>query len=196
MDPARLRNLGIAAHIDAGKTTVTERILHLCGIEHRVGRVDEGTATMDWMEEERERGITITSAATRVRWGEAEINVIDTPGHVDFTVEVERCMRVLDGAVLVIDAVAGVQAQSETVWRQMKRHGVPAIGFVNKCDKPGADVLAATQSIRDRLDAPAVPMGYPIVEGGQVTGVVEFLSRSAWTFDPDGTSHPARFPRA
>lgn len=194
MDPARLRNLGIAAHIDAGKTTVTERILHLCGIEHRVGRVDEGTATMDWMEEERERGITITSAATRVRWGEAEINVIDTPGHVDFTVEVERCMRVLDGAVLVIDAVAGVQAQSETVWRQMKRHGVPAIGFVNKCDKPGADVLAATQSIRDRLDAPAVPMGYPIVEGGQVTGVVEFLSRSAWTFDPDGTSHPCEIP--
>ena len=194
MDLARIRNLGIVAHIDAGKTTVTERILHLTGIEHRVGRVDEGTATMDWMEEERERGITITSAATRVRWRDAEINLIDTPGHVDFTVEVERCMRVLDGAVLVIDAVAGVQAQSETVWRQMRRHGVPCIAFVNKCDKPGADVLAAAGTLRERLEAPAVPAAYPILEDGGVTGVVEFLSRQAWTFDGDGRAQACPIP--
>ena len=188
MSLGSLRNLGIVAHIDAGKTTVTERILNLTGVEHRVGRVDEGTATMDWMAEERERGITITSAATRVSWEQADINLIDTPGHVDFTVEVERCMRVLDGAILVIDAVAGVQAQSETVWRQMRAHQVPCICFVNKCDKPGADVLAAAQSLRERLGAPGVPVAYPIYEEGTVTGVVDFLSRRAWSFDEAGAA--------
>jgi len=194
MSLARLRNIGVVAHIDAGKTTVTERILHLTGVEHRVGRVDEGTATMDWMAEERERGITITSAATRVRWGDLDINIIDTPGHVDFTVEVERCMRVLDGAVLVIDAVAGVQAQSETVWRQMKRHQVPAICFVNKCDKPGADVLAAAASLRARLDAPGIPISYPIHDDGQVVGVVDFIERNAWTFEPSGEHRECPVP--
>ena len=189
-----LRNLGIAAHIDAGKTTVTERILHLCGVEHRVGRVDDGTATMDWMAEERERGITITSAATRVDWKGTKLNVIDTPGHVDFTVEVERCMRVLDGAVLVIDAVAGVQAQSETVWRQMARHRVPCICFVNKCDKPGADVLAAAQSLKDKLGAQGVPVSYPLYEEGQVVGVVDLLRRQALRFDSTGAAVESDLP--
>ena len=186
-----LRNIGVCAHIDAGKTTVTERILHLCGVEHRVGRVDEGTAAMDWMPEERERGITITSAATRVSWRGSEINIIDTPGHVDFTVEVERCMRVLDGAVLVIDAVAGVQAQSETVWRQMKRHNVPCLCFVNKCDKAGADLLAAARSVRERLGARAVPFAYPLEEEGQVVGVIDLLRSQALRFDAAGRAVPA-----
>jgi elongation factor G len=190
----RLRNIGIVAHIDAGKTTVTERMLHLCGVEHRVGRVDEGTATMDWMAEERERGITITSAATRVVWQGVAFNVIDTPGHVDFTVEVERCMRVLDGAVLVIDAVAGVQAQSETVWRQMARHQVPCVCFVNKCDKPGADVLAASATLQERLGARGVPVAYPVTESGQVVGVVDLLRRQAWAFDPDGKRREIGIP--
>ena len=132
MSLANLRNLGIVAHIDAGKTTVTERILNVTGVEHRVGRVDEGTATMDWMAEERERGITITSAATTAQWGKYTLNLIDTPGHVDFTAEVERSLRVLDGAVGVFDGVAGVEAQSETVWRQANKYDVPRIGFVNK----------------------------------------------------------------
>jgi len=191
---ASLRNIGVTAHIDAGKTTVTERILHLCGVEHRVGRVDEGTATMDWMAEERERGITITSAATRVSWQGVQLNVIDTPGHVDFTVEVERCMRVLDGAILVIDAVAGVQAQSETVWRQMARHRVPCLCFVNKCDKPGADVLAATQSVRDRLGANAVPVAYPLLEESQTVGVIDLLRRQALRFDEAGAAVEAELP--
>jgi len=194
MDLGRLRNLGIVAHIDAGKTTVTERILHLCGVEHRIGRVDEGTATMDWMAEERERGITITSAATRVTWRGVDLNLIDTPGHVDFTVEVERCMRVLDGGVLVIDAVAGVQAQSETVWRQMRRHGVPCIAFVNKCDKPGADVLAAVQSLRTRLGAPAHPLAYPLFEERELVGMVDLLERAAWTFAEDGKALACPLP--
>src|SRR5688572_1656237 len=154
MELSTLRNLGIAAHIDAGKTTVTEHVLHCTGVEHKIGQVDEGTTVMDWMAEERERGITITAAATTVPWRGHTLNLIDTPGHVDFTVEVERCMRVLDGAVLVLDAVAGVQAQSETVWRQIRRNGIPAIAFVNKCDRVGADFLAAVQSVRDKLAAP------------------------------------------
>ena len=194
MDLARLRNLGIAAHIDAGKTTVTERILNLCGVERRVGRVDEGTATMDWMAEERERGITITAAATRVRWADHDLNVIDTPGHVDFTVEVERCMRVLDGAVLVLDAVAGVQAQSETVWRQMARHGVPCIAFVNKCDKTGADPLAAAETLATRLGARPLPIQYPIFEDGVFTGVVDLVSRKALFFHADGSLRDGEVP--
>jgi len=188
-----LRNMGIVAHIDAGKTTVTERILNITGVEHRVGRVDEGTASMDWMAEERERGITITAAATRVEWKGTRINLIDTPGHVDFTVEVERCMRVLDGAILVIDAVAGVQAQSETVWRQMRRHRVPCICFVNKCDKPGADMLAAAKTL-ERLGARGVPVSYPIYREGQVIGLVDFVARRAWTFDEDATPVSAEIP--
>jgi elongation factor G len=194
MDLARFRNLGVAAHIDAGKTTVTERILNLCGVERRVGRVDEGTATMDWMAEERERGITITAAATRVSWADHELNIIDTPGHVDFTVEVERCMRVLDGAVLVLDAVAGVQAQSETVWRQMARHGVPCIAFVNKCDKTGADPLTAMQTLATRLGARPLPIQYPIFEDDVFIGVVDLMSRTPLFFHSDGSLREGEVP--
>jgi elongation factor G len=183
MDLKRVRNLGIAAHIDAGKTTVTERILVHTGREHRAGRVDEGTAVMDWMAEERERGITITAAATTVYWRDHRLTLIDTPGHVDFTVEVERCMRVLDGAILVIDAVAGVQAQSETVCRQMARHGVPWIAFVNKCDRPGADFLAATASLADRLGVRPLPIQYPILTDPGIEGLVDLVTGRAWSFD-------------
>ena len=182
----RTRNLGIVAHIDAGKTTVSERMLFHSGVEHRIGRVDEGTTVLDWMEEERERGITITAAATTVPWRDCRINLIDTPGHVDFTVEVERCLRVLDGTVLVIDAVAGVQAQSETVWRQMRRHGVPAVCFVNKCDRAGADFLAAVGSLRRRLGATALPIQYPVFEDDQLVGVCDLLRQVVLTFPEVG----------
>ena len=181
------RNLGIVAHIDAGKTTVSERILFFSGVEHRFGRVDEGTTVLDWMAEERERGITITAAATTVPWRGCSINLIDTPGHVDFTIEVERCMRVLDGAVLVIDAVAGVQAQSETVWRQMRRHSVPAVCFVNKCDRAGADFLGAVGSLRTRLGAPAIPIQYPVYREGRLVGVCDLLRDRALEFADEGT---------
>jgi len=189
MDLSRLRNIGVVAHIDAGKTTVSERILYFSGVEHRIGQVDEGTAVMDWMAEERERGITITAAATTLPWREQVVNLIDTPGHVDFTIEVERCMRVLDGAVLVIDAVAGVQAQSETVWHQMRRHRVPAVVFVNKCDRPGADFLAAVASVRKRLGAAAVPLQYPFYEQGELCGLVDLVENRAWRF-PAGDPPP------
>src|SRR5512134_816056 len=156
---AHLRNIGIMAHIDAGKTTTTERILFYTGKVHRVGEVHEGTATMDWMEQEQERGITITSAATTCHWTRSEtdyrINIIDTPGHVDFTAEVERSLRVLDGAVAVFCAVGGVEPQSETVWRQADRYGVPRIAFINKMDRTGADFSNVVQMMHDRLGANA-----------------------------------------
>jgi elongation factor G len=139
------------AHIDAGKTTTTERILYYTGVSHRLGEVHEGTATMDWMEQEQERGITITAASTTCFWRDARINIIDTPGHVDFTIEVERSLRVLDGAVAVFDAVSGVEPQSETVWRQADRYGVPRLAFVNKCDRVGADPDETVRQIRERL---------------------------------------------
>ncbi len=189
MNLARVRNIGIAAHIDAGKTTVSERILFDCGVEHRFGDVDDGTTVLDWMPEERERGITITAAATRVPWKGHAINLIDTPGHVDFTIEVERSMRVLDGAILVIDAVMGVQAQSETVWRQMKRHHVPYFVFVNKLDRPGADYLAAVANICKRLHVRAIPVQYPMFESGgegnsaRVEALVDLLDRTTWRFE-------------
>ncbi len=187
MDLSKLRNFGIAAHIDAGKTTVSERMLFHAGIEHRVGAVDEGTSVMDWMAEERERGITITSAATRLPWDGHELNLIDTPGHVDFTVEVERCMRVLDGAVLVLDAVVGVQAQSETVWRQIERYSVPTIAFVNKCDRLGSDYLAAVESLQSRLAAPGVPVHFPVYEGPEVVAIVDLITMRAFDFhEKDG----------
>ena len=148
-----VRNIGIMAHIDAGKTTTTERILYYTGRTHKMGEVHEGAATMDWMAQEQERGITITSAATTASWRDHRINIIDTPGHVDFTVEVERSLRVLDGAVAVFDSVAGVQPQSETVWRQADKYKVPRIAFINKMDRTGADYFAAVQSMRDRLGA-------------------------------------------
>ena len=150
---ARTRNIGIMAHIDAGKTTTTERILYYTGKTYKIGEVHEGAAVMDWMVQEQERGITITSAATTCRWKDTWINIIDTPGHVDFTVEVERSLRVLDGAVAVFDAVAGVEPQTETVWRQANKYGVPRICFINKMDRIGADFFRAVDQIKDRLDA-------------------------------------------
>ncbi len=159
------RNIGIMAHIDAGKTTSTERILFYTGVTYKIGEVDEGTATMDWMEQERERGITITSAATSTSWKrfgtDYKINIIDTPGHVDFTVEVERSLRVLDGAVAIFDAVAGVQPQTETVWRQADKYRVPRIAFVNKMDRIGADFDHCIRTMRQRLTAHPVPVQYP-----------------------------------
>ncbi|GHV27039.1 elongation factor G [Synergistales bacterium] len=179
IDLTTIRNIGIAAHIDAGKTTTTERILFYTGRKHKIGEVHEGAATMDWMEQERERGITITSAATTCHWGDALINIIDTPGHVDFTVEVERSMRVLDGAVSVFCAVGGVEPQSETVWRQADKYGVPRIAFINKMDRVGADFFSVVEQMRTRLGAKAVPIQIPIgVEDGFV-GVVDLVNFKA-----------------
>ncbi|MEZ6014051.1 MAG: GTP-binding protein [Planctomycetota bacterium] len=189
MDLAHLRNVGIFAHIDAGKTTLTERILLATGRERRAGRVDDGTTVMDWMPEERERGITITAAATRVPWGGCELNLIDTPGHVDFSFEVDRALRALDGAVLVLDAVAGVQAQTETVWRQLARAAVPAIVFVNKCDRPGSDALVAAATLATRLGVVPVPIAYPWHDAdGALVGVFDLVARRGYTFAPDGAA--------
>lgn len=177
-----VRNVGIMAHIDAGKTTTTERILFYSGRVHRIGEVHEGAATMDFMEQERERGITITSAATTVYWKECKINIIDTPGHVDFTIEVERSLRVLDGAVAVFCAVAGVQPQSETVWRQAERYGVPRIVFVNKMDRTGADFFNAIRSMKEKLHANAVPIHYPIGSESGFKGMVDLIEMKAFLF--------------
>jgi elongation factor G len=182
-----VRNFGIMAHIDAGKTTVTERILFYAGRTHKMGEVHEGAAVMDYMKEERERGITITSAATQVEWKGCALNIIDTPGHVDFTAEVERSLRVLDGAVAVFDAEAGVEPQSETVWRQATRYKVPRICFLNKMDKPGANFDASVESIRKRLGAPAVPLQYPIGEGAEFGGIVDLLQEVAIRYDPESS---------
>jgi len=176
---SRTRNIGIMAHIDAGKTTTTERILYYTGKTYKMGEVHEGAAVMDWMEQEQERGITITSAATTAFWKDAWINIIDTPGHVDFTVEVERSLRVLDGAVAVFDAVAGVEPQSETVWRQADRYGVPRICFINKMDRVGADFFGAVQSIIDRLEANPVPLQIPIGAESDFKGVVDLVEMKA-----------------
>jgi elongation factor G len=181
----QVRNIGIMAHIDAGKTTTTERILYYTGRTHKLGEVHEGAATMDWMAQEQERGITITSAATTAEWREHRINIIDTPGHVDFTVEVERSLRVLDGAVAVFDSVAGVQPQSETVWRQADRYGVPRIAFINKMDRTGADFAKAVQSMRDRLGANVVAVQIPIGEEEAHRGVVDLVEMKAITYDDD-----------
>ena len=175
----RLRNIGISAHIDAGKTTTTERILYYTGKLHRMGEVHEGGATMDWMEQEKERGITITSAATTCFWNDHRINIIDTPGHVDFTVEVERALRVLDGAVALFCSVGGVEPQSETVWRQMDKYHVPRIAFVNKMDRTGANFFAAVQQMKDRLKANAVPVQIPIGEGEMFRGVIDLVLNKA-----------------
>src|SRR5574342_314447 len=169
----RIRNIGIMAHIDAGKTTTTERILYYTGKAYKLGEVHEGTAEMDWMEQEKERGITITSAATTCFWSDHRINIIDTPGHVDFTVEVERSLRVLDGAVAVFDAVAGVEPQSETVWRQADKYGVPRIAFINKMDRVGADFFRGLSMIRDRLKANPVAIQLPIGKESDYKGAVD-----------------------
>ncbi len=182
---SRTRNIGIMAHIDAGKTTLTERILYYTGRNYKIGEVHEGSATMDWMEQEQERGITITSAATTCVWHEHWINIIDTPGHVDFTVEVERALRVLDGAVAVFDGVAGVEPQSETVWRQADRYGVPRICFINKLDRTGADFYADVQSIVDRLGARPVVMQLPIGTEADFIGVVDLVEMKAHVWQGD-----------
>ncbi len=180
-----VRNIGIAAHIDAGKTTATERILFYTGVEHKIGEVHDGAATMDWMEQEQERGITITSAATTCEWDGKQINIIDTPGHVDFTIEVERSMRVLDGAVSVFCAVGGVQPQSETVWRQRNRYGVPSIVFVNKMDRTGADFYEVETQIRERLKGNPVPIQLPIGAEEGFQGVVDLVKMKAIVWDQD-----------
>jgi elongation factor G len=175
----KVRNIGIMAHIDAGKTTTTERILYYTGRTYKIGEVDEGTAVMDWMEQEQERGITITSAATTCEWRDVQINIIDTPGHVDFTAEVERSLRVLDGAVAVFDAVAGVQPQTETVWRQADKYGVPRICFINKMDRVGADFFRSIASIVSRLKCRPVPLQIPIGGEDQFRGVVDLVAMKA-----------------
>ncbi len=187
----KLRNIGIMAHIDAGKTTTTERILFYTGKVYRMGEVHEGSATMDFMEQERERGITITSAATTCEWKGYRINIIDTPGHVDFTVEVERSLRVLDGAIALFCAVGGVEPQSETVWRQADKFGVPRVAFVNKMDRVGADFFNVIQMMKDRLGANSIPVQVPIGEGDLFTGVIDLVTMKAimYTEDPLGTKY-------
>ena len=180
-----IRNIGIMAHIDAGKTTLTERVLYYTGVSHRMGEVHHGTATMDWMEQEQERGITITAAATTCFWREQQINIIDTPGHVDFTVEVERCLRVLDGAIAVFTAVEGVQPQSETVWKQAVRYHVPCIAFINKMDRRGADFEAAVRSIRERLGASPVAFQIPLGQEEGYRGVIDLVGMNALVYDED-----------
>ncbi|MFW6162245.1 MAG: elongation factor G [Planctomycetota bacterium] len=179
------RNIGIIAHIDAGKTTTTERLLFYTGLEHRLGNVDDGNTVTDWMVEERERGITITSAAVTVTWRGYQINIIDTPGHVDFTAEVERSLRVLDGAVVILDAVAGVQAQSETVWRQADRYHIPRAVYINKMDKLGADFDKAIESLVERLDAVPVPIQMPLGAGDDFRGVVDLITMQARFHDQE-----------
>jgi elongation factor G len=176
---SRTRNIGIMAHIDAGKTTLTERILYYTGKSYKIGEVHDGAATMDWMEQEQERGITITSAATTCLWHDHTINIIDTPGHVDFTVEVERSLRVLDGAVAVFDGVAGVEPQSETVWRQADRYGVPRMCFINKLDRTGADFYFDVQSIIDRLSATPLVLQLPIGTEADFVGVIDLVEMKA-----------------
>ncbi|MEC7234866.1 MAG: GTP-binding protein, partial [Pseudomonadota bacterium] len=169
------RNIGIMAHIDAGKTTTTERILYYTGVSYKIGEVHDGAATMDWMEQEQERGITITSAATTCFWRDKRINIIDTPGHVDFTIEVERSLRVLDGAVAVFDSVAGVEPQSETVWRQADKYSVPRMCFVNKMDRMGADFFRCVEMIKDRLGATPLVLQLPIGAEAEYEGLVDLV---------------------
>ena len=180
-----LRNIGIMAHIDAGKTTTTERILYYTGKTHKIGEVHDGAATMDWMVQEQERGVTITSAATTCFWKDHVIQIIDTPGHVDFTAEVERSLRVLDGAVAVFDAVAGVQPQSETVWRQATKYNVPRIAFINKFDRVGADFFHAIETMKERLSAPAVAAQVPMGAESNFWGLVDLVTNTAWDFKED-----------
>jgi elongation factor G len=189
-----VRNIGIIAHIDAGKTTVTERVLFYSGRTYKIGEVDEGTAVMDWMTQERERGITITAAATTCDWAGHMINIVDTPGHVDFTVEVERSLRVLDGGIVLFDAVAGVQSQSETVWRQADRYHIPRISFVNKMDRVGADFWRTVDMIHDRLVARPLPIQIPLGVEEKHLGVIDLAKEVAWIFPGDKDEMPAKVP--
>src|SRR3954451_1688334 len=182
---ARVRNIGIVAHIDAGKTTVSERFLFLAGRIHKIGEVHDGEAQMDWMPQERERGITITAAATTLEWRGYDIHLIDTPGHVDFTIEVERSLRVLDGAVVVFCGVSGVEPQSETVWRQADHFKVPRLAFINKMDRAGADFAAVVEEIRTRLGARPVPIQLPIGAEDQFAGVIDLVTGKALYFSGD-----------
>lgn len=184
-DLSRIRNIGIMAHIDAGKTTTTERFLYYTGKVHRIGEVDKGTATMDWMSQEQERGITITSAATTCLWKDVVINIIDTPGHVDFTVEVERSLRILDGAIGIFCAVAGVQPQSETVWRQADRYHIPRVAYINKMDRVGADFFRAVTMIRDILGSEAVPVQLPIGAEDSFAGIVDLVEEKAYIYEDE-----------
>ncbi len=193
----RYRNIGICAHVDAGKTTTTERVLFYTGVNHKIGEVHDGAATMDWMEQEQERGITITSAATTCFWkgmdkqfDEHRVNIIDTPGHVDFTIEVERSLRVLDGAVVVLCASSGVQPQTETVWRQANRYEVPRLVFVNKMDRAGADFLRVVKQLKDRLKANPVPVQLAIGAEDEFKGVIDLVKMKAimWSEDDQGTT--------
>jgi elongation factor G len=190
----KVRNIGIIAHIDAGKTTVTERILFYSGRTYKIGEVDEGTAVMDWMAQERERGITITAAATTCEWLDYMVNIVDTPGHVDFTVEVERSLRVLDGGVVVFDAVAGVQPQSETVWRQADRYHIPRICFINKMDRVGADFWRTVQMIHDRLGARPVPIQIPVGMEDKYLGLIDLVDEVAWVFSGEKDEPPVTVP--
>ncbi len=181
----KTRNIGIIAHIDAGKTTVSERILYYTGKKHKIGEVHEGAAEMDWMEQEKERGITITAAATTCFWNDHRINIIDTPGHIDFTVEVQRSLRVLDGGVVVFDGVAGVEPQSETVWNQAEKFGVPRICFINKMDRMGADFYHDVDSIHERLTKRAYPVQLPIGAAETFKGIIDLLTRTARIYTDD-----------
>jgi len=186
----RIRNMAIIAHIDAGKTTITERILYYTGRTYKIGGVDEGTAVMDWMEQEKERGVTIMAAATTCYWQNHRINLIDTPGHVDFTAEVERCLRVLDGGVVVFDAVAGVEAQSETVWRQADRYNVPRICFINKMDRIGANLNRTVSMIKERLNAKPLLIQLPLGSEASYEGIIDLVENKAWHFDGNPDSEP------
>lgn len=190
---SKKRNIGIMAHIDAGKTTITERMLYYTGVEHKIGEVHYGTATMDWMAEERERGITITSAATTCTWRDCLINIIDTPGHVDFTAEVERSLRVLDGAIAVFCGVAGVQAQTESVWRQADRYNIPRLSFINKLDRIGANFAAAVESIRTRLAATPLVLQIPLGLEAEHRGQIDLIRMKAITYDPDSLGAKYQF---
>ena len=188
MPLGQVRNIGIMAHIDAGKTTLTERVLYYTGRTHQIGEVHEGGATMDWMDLEKERGITITSAATTAIWDNHRLNIIDTPGHVDFTIEVERSLRVLDGAIAVFCAVGGVEPQSETVWRQSDKYDVPRIAFVNKMDRVGADFFHVIEMMKSRLKANPLPLTLPIGDGELFNGIIDLLSMKAILYNESSLS--------
>ncbi|MBU1076919.1 MAG: GTP-binding protein, partial [Spirochaetes bacterium] len=181
----KVRNIGIMAHIDAGKTTLTERVLYYTGRSHKIGEVHDGEAQMDWMKQEQERGITITSAATTCFWNDNRINIIDTPGHVDFTVEVERSLRVLDGAVAIFCAVGGVEPQSEAVWRQSDKYKVPKLAFINKMDRMGADFFAVLKNIEEDLQVNAIPLQIPIGAEEKFTGIIDLLNMKAIIYDDE-----------
>ena len=185
MNEQLIRNIGIMAHIDAGKTTTTERILYYTGESHRIGEVDDGEAIMDWMEEEQNRGITITSAAITCSWKGHQINIIDTPGHVDFTAEVERSLRVLDGAIMVVCAVGGVEPQTETVWRQADTYGVPRIAFINKMDRLGANFDEAVEELRKKLQANPIPLFLPVGYENEFSGIIDVLNKTYLVYSPE-----------